>query len=225
MLLCERLEAFEGDKYSWPIYQEQVHLFFRANNTHQKKQWEFPGKSASSYIPSAARAEKLGTLHKYAERESKTVDHSSSLDQAQVPHQPAVRVGIAGGRWEVQQQTQVPPQSGSTSGLTTHLLLTCGTQAFPIVCATVYTNRRSFRAPHFHITGDGGQCVGHFWQTFQKDLPHTGRRSFRCHAAELPDRTFSGPRPGPGIGFAHWVFGCQEVRKQPYMAYKTSRAS
>ncbi|KAL3174681.1 hypothetical protein MRX96_011078 [Rhipicephalus microplus] len=44
-----------------------------------------PHHSASSCIRSASRAEKLGTLHKYAKRRSITADHRSSLGQAQVP--------------------------------------------------------------------------------------------------------------------------------------------
>lgn len=66
------------------------------------------------------------------------------------------------------------------------------------ICATVRTNSRSLRAPHFHGTENRGQCVRHGWQTFQKDLPWSGRRGFRRHAAKLLRRAFLGARPNPG---------------------------
>ena len=38
MPLYGRLEPFEGDGSAWPIYEEQVHVFFRANDTPEEKQ-------------------------------------------------------------------------------------------------------------------------------------------------------------------------------------------
>ncbi|KAL1448703.1 hypothetical protein MTO96_028189 [Rhipicephalus appendiculatus] len=70
-----------------------------------------PPRSASSHIRSVSRAEKLGTLHEYAERGNRTADHSSSLDQAQVPHEPAVMLVIASGGGDGRQQARVLPRS------------------------------------------------------------------------------------------------------------------
>ncbi|KAM7309756.1 uncharacterized protein ISCGN_006744 [Ixodes scapularis] len=36
--LYGRLEPFEGDGSAWPVYEEQVHVFFRANDTPEAKQ-------------------------------------------------------------------------------------------------------------------------------------------------------------------------------------------
>ena len=38
MPLYGRLDAFEGDGSAWPVYQEQVGVFFRANDTPAAKQ-------------------------------------------------------------------------------------------------------------------------------------------------------------------------------------------
>ncbi|KAM7291823.1 uncharacterized protein ISCGN_028394 [Ixodes scapularis] len=38
MPLYGRLEPFEGDGSAWPVYEEQVHVFFRANDTPEAKQ-------------------------------------------------------------------------------------------------------------------------------------------------------------------------------------------
>ncbi|XP_049268953.1 uncharacterized protein K02A2.6-like [Rhipicephalus sanguineus] len=38
MPLYGRLEPFEGDRSAWPTYEEQVHMFFRANDTPEEKQ-------------------------------------------------------------------------------------------------------------------------------------------------------------------------------------------
>ncbi|KAH7946065.1 hypothetical protein HPB49_019934 [Dermacentor silvarum] len=38
MPLYRRLEPFEGDGSAWPVYEEQVHVFFRANDTPEAKQ-------------------------------------------------------------------------------------------------------------------------------------------------------------------------------------------
>ncbi|KAL3174680.1 hypothetical protein MRX96_011077 [Rhipicephalus microplus] len=38
MPLYGRLEPFEGDGSTWPIYKEQVHVFFRASNTPEENQ-------------------------------------------------------------------------------------------------------------------------------------------------------------------------------------------
>ncbi|KAM7298764.1 hypothetical protein ISCGN_019333 [Ixodes scapularis] len=38
MPLYGRLEPFEGDGSAWPVYQEQVHVFFLANDTPEAKQ-------------------------------------------------------------------------------------------------------------------------------------------------------------------------------------------
>lgn len=40
MPMHERLEPFEGDGSAWPIYGEQVHMFFRANDTLEEKHWD-----------------------------------------------------------------------------------------------------------------------------------------------------------------------------------------
>ncbi|KAL3225096.1 hypothetical protein MRX96_004679 [Rhipicephalus microplus] len=113
--------------------------------------------------------EKLGTLHEYAERKSRTADQSSSLDQAQVPHQPAVRVGTASGGGE-------SAAAGLGSSAARLNVVTDEPPIFdmwhtglvPAICATVRTNSRSLRAPHFHGTENRGQCVRHGWQTFSK---------------------------------------------------------
>ncbi|KAH6931234.1 hypothetical protein HPB50_023010 [Hyalomma asiaticum] len=39
-MLYGRLEAFEGDGSAWPIYEEQIHVFFRENDTPEEKQWD-----------------------------------------------------------------------------------------------------------------------------------------------------------------------------------------
>ncbi|KAH7945485.1 hypothetical protein HPB49_011311 [Dermacentor silvarum] len=54
-----------------------------------------PPHSASSPKHNASPDEKLGTLHGFAEGGGRTADSSSSLDLAQVPHKPAVRVAVA----------------------------------------------------------------------------------------------------------------------------------
>ncbi|KAH7977756.1 hypothetical protein HPB49_003489 [Dermacentor silvarum] len=52
--------------------------------------------------------EKLNTSHGFAEGGGRTADSSSSLDQAMVPHQPAVRVAVASVRdGDVRQQVRV----------------------------------------------------------------------------------------------------------------------
>ncbi|KAM7285346.1 uncharacterized protein ISCGN_032291 [Ixodes scapularis] len=38
MPLYGRLEPFDGDGSAWPVYEEQVHVFFRANDTPEAKQ-------------------------------------------------------------------------------------------------------------------------------------------------------------------------------------------
>ncbi|XP_037574330.1 uncharacterized protein K02A2.6-like [Dermacentor silvarum] len=38
MPLYGTLEPFEGDESAWPVYEEQVHVFFRANDTPEAKQ-------------------------------------------------------------------------------------------------------------------------------------------------------------------------------------------
>ncbi|KAH7980219.1 hypothetical protein HPB49_013889 [Dermacentor silvarum] len=65
------------------------------------------GGTASSPKHNASRAEKLGTSHGFAEGGGRTADSSSSLDQAQVPHKPAVRVAVASVRdGDVRQQAR-----------------------------------------------------------------------------------------------------------------------
>ncbi|KAH7937338.1 hypothetical protein HPB49_011021 [Dermacentor silvarum] len=222
MLLYERLETFEGDGSAWPVYEEQVHVFFWANETPEAKQrdiflascgtcvfsllldllkpaaphvktlsellttlqshfspapstlmerfrfnnWSrregetlgqfvaaLPGSTRCSgttmqirllKLPdpslddvvkaaqvmdaaakdtgeiarvtaspspthNASRAEKLGTLHEFAEGVGQTAYSSSSLEQAQVPHKPKIRVAVARVReGDVRQQARGP---------------------------------------------------------------------------------------------------------------------
>ncbi|KAL3224746.1 hypothetical protein MRX96_026337 [Rhipicephalus microplus] len=57
MPLYRRLEPFEGDGSAWPIYEEQVLVFFRANDTPRRNNRTFswqvaePKSSVSCWTP------------------------------------------------------------------------------------------------------------------------------------------------------------------------------
>ncbi|KAL1473787.1 hypothetical protein MTO96_038471 [Rhipicephalus appendiculatus] len=132
----------------------------------------------------ASRAEKLGTLHEYAERGNRTVGRSSSLDQAQVPSPARVQ-----GRRRKRRRGSAGAGPGSSAARFNVM------PEDPPIFDMWHTGLVPLSVPPYMLTVEvcgrpisteldtGGQCAGHGWETFQKDLHRSGRRGFRRHAA------------------------------------------
>ncbi|KAH6926439.1 hypothetical protein HPB50_018699 [Hyalomma asiaticum] len=63
MLLSGRLEPFEGDRSAWPVYLEQVHVFFRANTPEEKHRDIFLASCGNCVFSLLPDLLKPATLH------------------------------------------------------------------------------------------------------------------------------------------------------------------